>query len=160
MIIRRNRAAFTLVEILFVIVVIGIVAAVVIPRSGRGDFYEYHIVQTTARQMVADLRLARRLAISHGSTNSSGYSFDLTGGSPYTGWRILDESDSSVVGEAKTIDPAVRVTGISNVAFDTVGGASYSATNITLQETKTPRDVDFEISITKDTGRIWLEDQS
>lgn len=150
----RNHSAYTLVEVVFVVVIIAIIAAIVIPRS-RGSLHTRYLVYTTTRHMAADLRLARRLAIAHGSTNSSGYSFRMIGSVPYTGWRVRDESDASTVGIDKTVPSGVSVSGTqSAITFSTIGEASYSGSDLTITNTGTPTVVTYTIDVIQATGHV------
>ena len=64
------RKAFTLIEIIFVLVIIGILAVVIIPRSGRDPLREVAI------QIVSDIRYTQHLAMiddKYDSTDSNWY---------------------------------------------------------------------------------------
>jgi prepilin-type N-terminal cleavage/methylation domain-containing protein len=61
MIMRRTQRAFTLVEILMVVVILGIVAAVIVPQIGQRDDIR---LASAARVLIADLAYAQSRAIS------------------------------------------------------------------------------------------------
>jgi prepilin-type N-terminal cleavage/methylation domain-containing protein len=61
---RRHLRAFTLVEILAVVVIIGIASAIIVPQMGTRDDLR---VSASARTLIADLVYAQSLAISNGS---------------------------------------------------------------------------------------------
>jgi len=63
----RNKSGFTLIELLIIVVLMGIMAAIAIPRFSSNQRAAY----TTAQKIVSDLRYTRSLAI------SSGYSYYL-----------------------------------------------------------------------------------
>ena len=59
----RNRSGFTLIELLIIVVLMGIMAAVAIPRFSSNQRAAY----TTVRKIVSDLRYTRSFAISSGN---------------------------------------------------------------------------------------------
>jgi len=69
---RVGRSAVTLPELILVLVILGILAAVAVPR-----FAESNLLATKAegsvKDVVATLRLARRMAIDRAATNPNGF---------------------------------------------------------------------------------------
>ncbi len=71
---RRARRAFTLPELLIVIVLMGILAALVVPRLARANLWGSE-GKAAAKHVAATLRLARQRAIDHAADNPLGYKF-------------------------------------------------------------------------------------
>ena len=111
-------AGFTAIEFLFVITIIGILAAVVIPRVGRGGFYDKLRTYTTAHKIAGDMRLARRLAITTGDLTA--VAFYREGGSSdlnrYVMLRMVGSAWEQV-GIAKSIPDEIIVSGRENILF-------------------------------------------
>ncbi|MCK5450820.1 MAG: prepilin-type N-terminal cleavage/methylation domain-containing protein [Candidatus Omnitrophica bacterium] len=123
--VERGNKGFTMIEILLVLVVVGILAAVVIPRVGKGgELYNNFLAYTTAHKVAADLRLTRRLAITTG--NDHRLEFDVVAGEKV---YSLSENDGgwSTISEVKTIASDVTVSGDSSVTFSLTGAASSAA---------------------------------
>jgi len=104
----KNKTAFSLVEVIFVVVFVGICAAITVPRL------DYSIIsrkkaEITARRIVTDLRLARRLAISDAADNTTGYELNMLGSSPYTGYEIENRDTGETV-DSHTIDSGITCT--------------------------------------------------
>src|SRR5262245_19727291 len=59
---RRSEAGYSLAELLVVIVIIGLAAAVTIPNVG--SFFRAYKIRTNSDQLVAHLRAARQIAVS------------------------------------------------------------------------------------------------
>jgi len=57
------KESLTFIELALIMVIIGIIAAVVIPRVGRSGLFEKYEVYTAAHQVASDLRLTQRLAV-------------------------------------------------------------------------------------------------
>ena len=72
---RRARFAFTLVELILVMTIIGIVASIAVPRYA--NFIARGRADAAARRVVADLAFAQRLARQSGSTQRVSFSTDF-----------------------------------------------------------------------------------
>ncbi len=81
------RRAFTLVEILVVIIIVGIAAMVVVPQVGSAGTLS---IQAAARRVIADLLVAQNEAIARGASRS--VIFDVAGES----YRMVDENGATV----------------------------------------------------------------
>ncbi|MHC4572817.1 MAG: pilus assembly FimT family protein [Planctomycetota bacterium] len=83
----RRRRAFTLIEIIIVVVIIGIVALLAIPIAGSAASVQ---IRSAANMVAADLEYAKSMAISRGQYFS--VVFDEINES----YRIEDQSDSVI----------------------------------------------------------------
>jgi type II secretion system protein H len=84
----RRRCGFTLVEILVVLIIIGIAAAIVVPQMSTRDDLK---VAAAARTLAADLIYAQNLAITRQS--SVRVNFDL----PNARYRVVDAATGQTV---------------------------------------------------------------
>ncbi|MEX0702659.1 MAG: GspH/FimT family pseudopilin [Planctomycetales bacterium] len=71
-----NRRGFTLIELLIVLSVLAILAGAVVSSAGRPAT---QALEATARVLASDLRLARSLAVQHGSEWTVRFDFDGRG---------------------------------------------------------------------------------
>src|SRR4030042_5231896 len=90
----KIRAGFTLIELALTVVLLAILASIVIPRIGWGTMGKVQ-TKTAARQFSDYLKLARSLAITHASSNSSGYKVVLSG--LFTSYSVINVATSEVV---------------------------------------------------------------
>lgn len=137
--IKKNQNAFTLIELIFVMAIMGLVGVVIIPSLG--SFLETGNIRTAARKVQADLRYAQSLA----STTGDSYGFRATSSTEY---EIYDVSTGSAVDSPYDLQPMqVNLNEISSqlvftastypayqVTFDSSGSPS-SATTIELSDT-------------------------
>ena len=114
-----NKKAFSLTELLIIILILGALAYISVPRMNLAGIKRQK-ADTVTRKIITDLRLARRLAISYAATNVTGYSLNMTGGSPYTGYDIVNLSTSEVL-DSHSIDSEIVCTGGSNFKFGPLG---------------------------------------
>ena len=126
---RDRRAAFSLAELMLIVVILGVFAAIAIPRLDYAIVRRYK-AEAEARKIVTGLRLVRALAISQAATNSKGFDLNMLGGSPYTGFEIENANTKAIV-ETRTIDSDVSVTGDAKFKF-TLLGALQTAGDLQL----------------------------
>ena len=145
----RRRFGHTLIELLIIVLFISAMAYIAVPRlqfaTVRGKQAD-----AVARKIMTDLRRTRMLAISDAATNTSGFRLEMTGSSPYTGYRIIDLSDSSVV-DTISINSVVTCTGGSQFSFGPLGNLQTgSSTQLVVSYSgKT-----FTLDITSATGAV------
>jgi prepilin-type N-terminal cleavage/methylation domain-containing protein len=84
----RVNAAFTLIEIMIVVVIIGIAAAMAVPMISSGASFQ---IRSAANLVVADLEYAKSMAISRGQ------SYKVVFDAANESYQILKVSDDSVV---------------------------------------------------------------
>jgi len=126
------RAGFTLVELVMVVAVLAILMSVAIPRIGWGTMSKVQ-AETAARKFSGHLKLARSLAITHASSNSSGYKVVLSG--QFTSYSIINVATSEVVKGPIDIPEGVSCSGTSEFQFTPLGQLQGGST-LTLQFTK------------------------
>lgn len=143
---RISRArGYTLIELVFVVVVIVLVAMVVIPRMGL-PFTTKMKVYTASRKLVSNLRYTRRLAI----TNNENYRLNVD--SSTNEYEIYDSGDAQV-GNTETIDSSITVSGDKDFIFEAFGNASAASdTDISLSADGNQ----YDITVTIATGRVEL----
>jgi len=144
--IRRARG-YTLIELVFVIVVIMLVAMVAIPRMGL-PFTVKMKVYTASRKLVSNLRYTRRLAI----TNNENYRLNVD--SSTNEYEIYDSGDAQV-GNTETIDSSITVSADKDFIFEAFGNAdAASDTSISL----TADGNQYDVTVTVATGRVKMEE--
>jgi len=145
----RQKRAFTLVEVILVVLFLGIMAAIAIPRLSLSTLSKQK-ADCLAQKVVTDLRRARRLAISDAAGNTAGFRMNMTGSSPYTGYDIVDANSAETV-DSHTIDSSVSCTGGNEFRFGPQGNLlSGSATQLVISAGgKT-----FTIDVTSATGTV------
>lgn len=105
----KKDRAFSLVEMIIVVMWLGILAVIAVPRLNRAAISR-NKAQTTARKIVTDLRLTRRLAISDAANNTQGYDLRLIAPVPYARYEIVDLNPPATTVSSLTIDSDVSVT--------------------------------------------------
>ena len=145
----RRRTGFTLVEAIMVVLFIGILAVIAIPRLNMAVVSRYK-AEATAKKIVTDLRLTRRLAISDAANNTKGFEFTMLGPGPYTGYEI-ENSDTKATVASHTIDSDVSVTGAVKFKFEPLGNLQ---TGGDLQLTVSAEGKTFTIEIVPVTGAV------
>jgi len=126
------KAGFTLVELVMVVAVLAILVSIAIPRIGWGTMGEVQ-AETAARRFSGYLKLSRSLAITHASSNSSGYKVVLSGA--FTSYSVINVATSEVVKRPVDIPEGVSCSGDSEFQFTPLGQLQSGGT-LTLQFTK------------------------
>lgn len=150
------RHAFTMIELIIVIAIIGIAAVVVVPQIGRTDTFE---VQGAARALISDLLYAQNDAIGQQATRR--VIFDITNNS----YRLTDGSNVTL--PAKWLGGSYQVDladSFSQVAIDSV---SFTSGTVSFDELGSPSEggtIDltaggqrYRITVTAFTGRVTVE---
>lgn len=124
----RTPRGFTLVELVLVIVLLGILAVVAIPRLNTGDFDEYGYAEEAA----AALRYARQVAVARNAAvtavfGSGAYRIQV-GVCPSSGGHLLNPGsggpwDGSARGRGQA--PAGVTVGSATLFFDGLGRPRY-----------------------------------
>ena len=103
----KKDKAFSLVEMIIIVMWLGILAAIAVPRLNLAAISK-HKAQTTARKIVTDLRLTRRLAISDAANNTKGFELKMVGSVPYTRYEI-ENVDTHATVASHTLDSDVSI---------------------------------------------------
>lgn len=145
----RGKNAFSLVELILVVIFLGILAAVSVPRLGSAAILKQR-ADCQARKIVTDLRRTRTLAISDAANNTSGFALSMVGSAPYTAYEIINLDTAAAV-DSHTINPALSCTGGANFGFGPLGNLlSGSDTELSVSAPgKT-----FTITIISATGMV------
>lgn len=114
-----KKSAYSLIEVLFVVMALGVLAAVAIPRL-RTEFGAKMKVKTEAERLVSDLRLTRTLAV----TNNANYRLSVTSSSKQ--YAIYDSTNTQY-GDTRIIEPVITISGDKNFTFEPLGNASASS---------------------------------
>ena len=150
MIPKKDRA-FGLVELIIVVMWLGILAAIAVPRLNRAAISK-NKAQTTARKIVTDLRLTRRLAISDAATNTVGFRLRMVNPSPHQTYEIVN-LDTFETLAAHTIDSDVTVTSPTGQDFK-FGPLGELKTGSGTQVVITAEGKSFTITIIQATGTV------
>lgn len=145
----RQKGAFTLVELILIVLFVGILAFIVVPRMNLSAISKQK-ADGLAGKIVTDLRRTRRLAISDAANNTAGFALKMTGSSPYTGYEI-ENLDTAGTVDSHTINSSITCTGGSEFNFGPLGNLlTGSDTQLSVSASgKT-----FTITITSATGMI------
>ncbi|MGB8227142.1 MAG: prepilin-type N-terminal cleavage/methylation domain-containing protein [Sedimentisphaerales bacterium] len=117
---------FTLIELILVVVILAILASIVIPRAGWGTMGKVQ-AEITGREFCNYLKLARSLAITHASSNGTGYKVVLTPSQPYT-YSLFNAATLAVVKGPIALPAGVGYTGDQTFQFTPLGNLSVSQT--------------------------------
>ncbi len=145
----RQKNAFTLVELILIVIFIGAFAAISIPRLNFA-IISRNKADVVARKIVTDLRRTRRMAISNAADNTDGFKLKMSGSAPYTDYEMENEDTGEMV-DSHTIDSAISCTGGSDFKFGPLGNLlAGSDTQLTISaEGKS-----FTITIIPATGTV------
>jgi prepilin-type N-terminal cleavage/methylation domain-containing protein len=109
----KSLKGFTVAEIMIVIVIIGILLVITLPRMGGGDFFDRLRLRTTAHQIASDIRYTRRLSIAQ-EAHTIRFNF---GQSTYMIYPTASSQDQII----KTIPAEVRGSGQNRFSFGRLG---------------------------------------
>jgi prepilin-type N-terminal cleavage/methylation domain-containing protein len=116
---KQNRKAFTIIELVVVVLLIGIFSYVAIPRM-RSGILDQSTSQTQAQKIITDLRLARNMAVTDAARNTSGFAVQMTGSSPYRSYNVVNLTNNSVVSTV-AISSNASCTGGASFKFGPLG---------------------------------------
>lgn len=142
-----------MIEVLLVIIVVAILAAIAIPGIARTGLYSKYLVYTTAHRITADMRLARRSAVTKGDRYRVTF-FQAEGSGDYNKYEIQRWTGITwvLVGETKDIPDEITVSGNQQVTFNTNGSADG---NYTFRyRTGSAR---YQVTTRQTTGYVKLE---
>lgn len=158
----RPERAFTLVEMLMVVVILGIAAAIVVPRVGRTEPFR---VQAAARAVVGDLTFAQNEAIGNQQRRTvdfdpaaesyrvlrPGNGGDEVCDAPWLGGDfVVNFGPNSQFGAIDIVSTSFNNNSIS---FDDLGAPSEGGTVVLAAGERT-----FSVSVAPLTGRITVSE--
>ena len=151
----RRESGFTIVELVAVMVIVGIIAAVSAPRFVGADAFE---ARGSYGTLTSALRYAQKTAIAqrktvYASVNTSarvvclGYTNDCSS-------AVLDPATQTAY--TKTLSSNVNITAsASTIGFDGLGRPVPNTTaTLTIQNTVVPSESTRPITIEQDTGYV------
>jgi prepilin-type N-terminal cleavage/methylation domain-containing protein len=125
----RSHKGYSLAELVIVVAIMGVMAAMALPRFSNSLVGKTK-AESACYKLIADLRLARSMAIRDAATNDKGYEIDLTS----TSYTIVNTKTSATVA-SHSFKSGVTVAWLNSNKFifeplgDLKGG---SGTQITL----------------------------
>ncbi len=125
----KGRKALCLVEVILAVVILAVLASIAVPGLGW-DAKGAIDSETAAYEFGGCLKLARALAITHASSNGSGYKVVLSG--PFASYAIINADTSETVKGPMDIPQGVTCTGDSVFHFTPLGQLQAGGT-LTLQ---------------------------
>ncbi|MFH1504237.1 MAG: GspH/FimT family pseudopilin [Candidatus Omnitrophota bacterium] len=135
----EKRRSYSFIEVLFVVIVIAVLAAIAVPRLGLG-FAVKMKVKTAAQRLVSDLRLTRRLAI----TNNQDYKLSVD--SSAKEYSIYDSSETQT-GVTRTLDSTLTISADKDFIFESLGNASSTSdTSISLSADGNQADITVTVA--------------
>ena len=149
----KNRTGYSLIELVIIVIFIGIIAAIAVPRLNLSATSGLK-ADALAGKIVTDLRHSRRLAISDAALNPSGFTLNMTGGEPYEGYEIKNLQTSETI-DSHSIDSNISCTGGEAFQFGPLGNLKASSdTQLLISDSgKT-----FTVTITAATGTVKCEE--
>jgi type II secretion system protein H len=115
----RRRSGLTLVEVMIVVVVMGIVAALVVPRAGASDA---SVLAAAGRVLAADLSFAQSESLAHAGA-PRGVRFDTTAQS-YTVVQFADAAPHNCTNATALTEPITKTT--YTTVFGTGRGSPFA----------------------------------
>ena len=143
----QNQKAFSLVELILIVLIIGVISAIAVPRINFSAI-EKQYASVESKKLTALIRKTRSLAILNAADNSSGYSLKMTGASPYSGYEIIDLKSNTTI-ETGTIGSQFR--GGSTFNFGPLG--NRLAPNSEGLEVSDGQD-SYNITVVNSTGMV------
>lgn len=141
--------AFSLVEVILTVAIIGVLASVLLPRFIKAGFIEGLTLRKATSQISSDIRYTRQLAITNAIRHIIRFDFARRE------YRIYQDSVSSTnqVGETKTVPPNTSCSGTSQFDFYPLGNAVSSGTglNLTLDTHQ------YRITVEPPSGAVVVE---
>lgn len=119
----RDRAAFTVLELILAVVLVGVMAAIAVPRFSTALIIK-NKASTTARKIVTDIRRTRRLAISDAANNAKGFELTMLG----TSYEI-ENLDTHATVDTQTIDSQVSCVGGVKYTFGPLGNLTNAGSS-------------------------------
>jgi prepilin-type N-terminal cleavage/methylation domain-containing protein len=148
---KPKRKAVTLVELLIVVLIIGVMAFIAVPRMGL-SIISGGKAQTASQQIAAAIRYTRSLAITNAATNSRGFSFNMT--TDPTGYKIEDLTPPTHIVETGSIAKGVTCSA-GSFEFGPLGNKLRGDSSMTVEAGGKK----FKITVISTTGMVKCEKQ-
>ncbi len=116
---KRDKAGISLIEGVFVLLLLAILAAAVLPRFQMGAVRQ-QTAKTLARQIAADLRYTRQLALTNAADNPDGYELVMNGSGSYTGYTIRNRQNGQTL-QTSSIATEIQCTGGRTFSYSPLG---------------------------------------
>lgn len=145
----RKKKAFTIVELLVVVVLVGVIAVMAIPRLNIASISKKK-ADIEAKKITTDLRRTRRLAITNAATNTAGFALNMVGPSPYLSFEIVNLASSAIV-DTLSIDSNVSCTGGNSFRFGPLGNLLAGSST---QLTTSAKGKSFTVNVISATGAV------
>lgn len=147
---KRKQSAFTLIEAILTVAVIGILAAVILPRFIKGGFIQTTVLRTAVSAIAADIRYTRRLAVTHAGHYLIRFDFNLKE------YRVYKDSISPAnqIGETKNVHPKALLSGTEQFDFYSLGNAIFSGTGLNISTDGTQQ---YRITVEPPSGAVFVE---
>jgi prepilin-type N-terminal cleavage/methylation domain-containing protein len=147
-----KKNGVTLIELIIVVIIIGVMTFVAVPRMGF-SLVNAGKAQTTAQTIAAAIRHTRSLAIANAKDVPQGFSFSMT--TDPNGFKIENLKPPTQVVETGSIDPKVSCTGADDFIFKSLGNRFGDTDSLTVSGGgKT-----YVISVIGATGMVKCEEQ-
>lgn len=115
---RANRRGFTITELLTIVVVLGAISAIALPKTGR--IFEGISVRSARQEVASHLAMARALAIQNGANTT----FERTGNSIRVTLDVPGSPTATVMDWKNLADEyGVRLAGVATVRYNARGYA-------------------------------------
>lgn len=139
---------FTLVEIIITVLLVGILAATVLPRLGGMDIIDRLRARAITHEIAVDMGYARRLAVTHSQDyeikfNTGTGTYDITTGPP--------PKTSIGVDFPKTIPSNISISGKKKFEFQKLGNAKAGGTLVVTCGTHT-----YNVTVDAVTGSVRM----
>ena len=139
----KKIKAFSMVELIIIVAIVAALTFIAVPRLGFTALRRKQ-ADTVAKKIITDLRRTRRLAISDAANNTDGFALNMSGGSPYTGYEIVNLKPPSATVDSHTIDSDISCTGGATFQFGPLGNLTGGDTQLAVS----PSGKTFTITIT------------
>jgi prepilin-type N-terminal cleavage/methylation domain-containing protein len=147
---QHKHNAFTLIEAILTVAVIGILAAVILPRFIKGGFIQGPLSRSAVSVISADIRYTRRLAVTHAGHFLIRFDFNAKE------YRIYKDSISPAnqVGETKKVHPDILLSGTEQFDFYSLGNAIFSGTGLNISTDETHQ---YRLAVEPPSGAVFVE---
>jgi len=149
---RRIPLGISYFELLLVLALLGLLAAATAPRI-RMTAVDRQTARSVARQITADLRYARQLALTDAGSNTRGYDLIMEGSGSFTGYSICNRQSGKIL-QAAPISSNIQCTGGQIFSFGPMGNLlAGSATELQAGA----GDETYSITVIPATGSVLCQ---